>query len=59
MIALQVTSFLLFILGLWVDLEMSYNGSFLMTLETKMNLTRLGKEPLGEAFKVGEIGREG
>ncbi|NXK33022.1 TEX2 protein, partial [Piprites chloris] len=45
--------------GLWVDLEMSYNGSFLMTLETKMNLTKLGKEPLGEALKVGEIGREG
>ncbi|KAJ7398864.1 Testis-expressed sequence 2 protein [Pitangus sulphuratus] len=45
--------------GLWVDLEMSYNGSFLMTLETKMNLTKLGKEPLGEALKVGEVGREG
>uniref|UniRef100_A0A8C5THD0 Testis expressed 2 n=1 Tax=Malurus cyaneus samueli TaxID=2593467 RepID=A0A8C5THD0_9PASS len=45
--------------GLWVDLEMSYNGSFLMTLETKMNLTKLGKEPLGEALKVGEIGKEG
>lgn len=45
--------------GLWIDLEMSYNGSFLMTLETKMNLTKLGKEPLVEALKVGEIGREG
>lgn len=40
-------------------MEMSYNGSFLMTLETKMNLTKLGKEPLGEALKVGEIGKEG
>lgn len=50
---------LLLILGLWIDLEMSYNGSFLMTLETKMNLTKLGKEPLGEALKVGEIGKEG
>ncbi|KAG5853771.1 hypothetical protein ANANG_G00029950 [Anguilla anguilla] len=29
--------------GLWFDLEISYNGSFLMTLETKMNLARLGK----------------
>lgn len=47
------------ILGLWVDLEISYSGSFLMTLETKMNLTKLGKEPLGEALKVGEIGKEG
>ncbi|XP_062976070.1 testis-expressed protein 2 [Elgaria multicarinata webbii] len=45
--------------GLWIDLEISYNGSFLMTLETKMNLTKLGKEPLGEAMKVGEIGKEG
>ncbi|XP_008635790.1 PREDICTED: testis-expressed sequence 2 protein isoform X1 [Corvus brachyrhynchos] len=45
--------------GLWIDLEMYYNGSFLMTLETKMNLTKLGKEPLGEALKVGEIGKEG
>ncbi|CAJ0959253.1 unnamed protein product [Ranitomeya imitator] len=30
-----------------------------MTLETKMNLTRLGKEPLGETLKVGEPGKEG
>ncbi|XP_056608637.1 testis-expressed protein 2 isoform X1 [Triplophysa dalaica] len=41
--------------GLWFDLEIFYNGSFLMTLETKMNLTRLGKE--GEGF--GEQGKEG
>ncbi|XP_007666269.2 testis-expressed protein 2 isoform X1 [Ornithorhynchus anatinus] len=45
--------------GLWIDLEMSYTGSFLMTLETKMNLTKLGKEPLCEDLKVGEIGKEG
>ncbi|XP_074870386.1 testis-expressed protein 2 [Carettochelys insculpta] len=45
--------------GLWIDLEISYNGSFLMTLETKMNLTKLGKEPLVEELKVGEIGKEG
>ncbi|GCB65736.1 testis-expressed protein 2 isoform X1 [Scyliorhinus torazame] len=45
--------------GLWIDLEISYNGSFLMTLETKMNLTKLGKEPLGEAYKVGDVGKEG
>ncbi|XP_027481077.1 testis-expressed protein 2 isoform X5 [Zalophus californianus] len=36
--------------GLWIDLEMSYNGSFLMTLETKMNLTKL--EPEGQATVV-------
>ncbi|XP_069808243.1 testis-expressed protein 2 [Dendropsophus ebraccatus] len=45
--------------GLWTDLEISYTGSFLMTLETKMNLTRLGKEPLAEALKMGEPGKEG
>ncbi|KAL7989624.1 hypothetical protein Chor_012290 [Crotalus horridus] len=45
--------------GLWIDLEILYNGSFLMTLETKMNLTKLGKEPLGEALKSGEVGKEG
>ncbi|KAK2857587.1 hypothetical protein Q7C36_005506 [Tachysurus vachellii] len=41
--------------GLWFDVEISYKGSFLMTLETKMNLSRLGKE--GEA--VGEFGKDG
>lgn len=41
--------------GLWFDVEVSYKGSFLMTLETKMNLSRLGKE--GEA--VGEFGKDG
>lgn len=57
----QTMCFLFFTIspGLWIDLEMSYNGSFLMTLETKMNLTKLGKEPLVEVLKVGEIGKEG
>ncbi|XP_033999181.1 testis-expressed protein 2 isoform X1 [Trematomus bernacchii] len=40
--------------GLWFDLEVSYTGSFLMTLETKMNLARLGKESEG----LGEQGKE-
>ncbi|XP_070711185.1 testis-expressed protein 2-like [Pempheris klunzingeri] len=43
--------------GLWFDLEISYNGSFLMTLETKMNLIRLGKE--GESVRLGEYGKDG
>ncbi|XP_033935120.1 testis-expressed protein 2-like [Pseudochaenichthys georgianus] len=43
--------------GLWFDLEMSYSGSFLMTLETKMNLIRLGKE--GESDRFGEFGKDG
>ncbi|KAJ3600594.1 hypothetical protein NHX12_031574, partial [Muraenolepis orangiensis] len=41
--------------GLWFDLEISYSGSFLMTLETKMNLARLGKEGEG----LGEPGKDG
>lgn len=40
--------------GLWFDLEVSYTGSFLMTLETKMNLARLGKEGDG----LGEHGKD-
>ncbi|XP_067333362.1 testis-expressed protein 2 isoform X1 [Channa argus] len=40
--------------GLWFDLELSYTGSFLMTLETKLNLARLGKEGEG----LGEHGKE-
>ncbi|XP_047427575.1 testis-expressed protein 2 isoform X2 [Mugil cephalus] len=40
--------------GLWFDLDISYAGSFLMTLETKMNLARLGKEGEG----LGEHGKE-
>ncbi|XP_041854077.1 testis-expressed protein 2 [Melanotaenia boesemani] len=40
--------------GLWFDLELSYSGSFLMTLETKLNLARLGKEGEG----LGEHGKE-
>ncbi|XP_015231338.1 PREDICTED: testis-expressed sequence 2 protein-like isoform X2 [Cyprinodon variegatus] len=43
--------------GLWFDLEVSYNGSFLMTLETKMILNRLGKD--GESLRLGEFGKEG
>ncbi|CAJ1053299.1 testis-expressed protein 2-like [Xyrichtys novacula] len=43
--------------GLWFDLELSYSGSFLMTLETKMNLIRLGKE--GESVRFGEFGKDG
>ncbi|XP_068606777.1 testis-expressed protein 2-like [Brachionichthys hirsutus] len=39
--------------GLWFDLEISYSGSFLMTLETKMNLIRLGSVRLGEFGKDG------
>ncbi|KAE8578937.1 hypothetical protein XENTR_v10023836 [Xenopus tropicalis] len=30
--------------GLWMDLDVSYSGFLQVTLETKMNLSRLGKE---------------
>ncbi|XP_061425704.1 LOW QUALITY PROTEIN: testis-expressed protein 2 [Lethenteron reissneri] len=30
--------------GLWVELDVSYSGSFEMTLETKLNLSKLDKE---------------
>ncbi|KAM4583995.1 testis-expressed protein 2-like isoform 2-T4 [Odontesthes bonariensis] len=43
--------------GLWFDLEISYSGSFLMTLETKMILNRLGKE--GDGLRFGEFGKDG
>ncbi|XP_069065891.1 testis-expressed protein 2-like isoform X2 [Pleurodeles waltl] len=32
--------------GLWVDMEIAYTGSLQMTLETKMNLCKLGKEAI-------------
>lgn len=43
--------------GLWCDLDVSYSGSFLMTLETKMNLIRLGKED--ESSRMGDVGKDG
>uniref|UniRef100_H3CG78 Testis expressed 2 n=1 Tax=Tetraodon nigroviridis TaxID=99883 RepID=H3CG78_TETNG len=43
--------------GLWFSLDVSYSGSFLMTLETKMNLIRLGKED--ESGRPGDGGRDG
>lgn len=45
--------------GLWVDMEVTYSGSLQMTLETKMNLYKLGKEALGEESGKAEDGREG
>ncbi|XP_040296418.1 testis-expressed protein 2-like [Bufo bufo] len=30
--------------GLWMDMDVTYSGSLQVTLETKMNLSRLGKE---------------
>uniref|UniRef100_A0A8C3N559 Uncharacterized protein n=2 Tax=Geospiza parvula TaxID=87175 RepID=A0A8C3N559_GEOPR len=44
---------------LWVDMEVTYSGSLQMTLETKMNLSKLGKESSAEESGPAEAGREG
>ncbi|XP_062914944.1 testis-expressed protein 2 isoform X1 [Mobula hypostoma] len=38
--------------GLWVDLEIAYSGALQMTLETKMNLCKLGKELVPEGMNL-------
>ncbi|NXC35618.1 TEX2 protein, partial [Campylorhamphus procurvoides] len=45
--------------GLWVDMEVTYSGSLQMTLETKMNLSKLGKESTAEESGPAEAGGEG
>ncbi|NXL65723.1 TEX2 protein, partial [Chordeiles acutipennis] len=45
--------------GLWVDMEVTYSGSLQMTLETKMNLSKLGKESAAEESSPAEAGGEG
>ncbi|XP_041134300.1 testis-expressed protein 2-like [Polyodon spathula] len=45
--------------GLWLDLEVTYNGLLQMTLETKMNLCKLGKKAMGDKDSLLEPGREG
>ncbi|XP_035253619.1 testis-expressed protein 2-like isoform X1 [Anguilla anguilla] len=42
--------------GLWLEMEVMYTGSLQMTLETKMNLCKLGKEGGAEADSVPESG---
>uniref|UniRef100_A0A663LJ29 Testis-expressed protein 2-like n=1 Tax=Athene cunicularia TaxID=194338 RepID=A0A663LJ29_ATHCN len=44
--------------GLWVDIEVTYSGSLQMTLETKMNLCKLGKESAAEESGPAEAGGE-
>ncbi|MBN3287340.1 TEX2 protein, partial [Polyodon spathula] len=45
--------------GLWMNLEVTYNGMLQMTLETKMNLCKLGKKAMGDKDSLLEPGREG
>ncbi|XP_067332421.1 testis-expressed protein 2-like isoform X2 [Channa argus] len=40
--------------GLWLELELMYTGCLQMTLETKMNLCKLGKEGEDEAHNIPE-----
>ncbi|KAJ8345037.1 hypothetical protein SKAU_G00292300 [Synaphobranchus kaupii] len=42
--------------GLWLEMEVVYTGSLQMTLETKMNLCKLGKEGGAETDSVPESG---
>lgn len=42
-----------------MDTEVAYSGSLQMTLETKMNLSKLGKESSAEESGPAEAGREG
>ncbi|XP_063790999.1 testis-expressed protein 2-like isoform X2 [Pseudophryne corroboree] len=43
--------------GLWMDMEVTYSGSLQVTLETKMNLSRLGKEAAMEEHRPYESRR--
>lgn len=42
------------LLGLWLELEVVYTGSLQMTLETKMDLCKLGRESVCEADCIPE-----
>ncbi|XP_042361040.1 testis-expressed protein 2-like isoform X2 [Plectropomus leopardus] len=45
--------------GLWLELEVVYTGCLQMTLETKMNLCKLGKEGEDEAHSILETQQVG
>ncbi|XP_070838142.1 testis-expressed protein 2-like [Chaetodon trifascialis] len=45
--------------GLWLELELVYTGCLQMTLETKMNLCKLGKEGEDEAHSLPEAQQAG
>ncbi|XP_047427821.1 testis-expressed protein 2-like [Mugil cephalus] len=45
--------------GLWLELEMMYTGCLQMTLQTKMNLCKLGKEEEDEAHSISEAEQAG
>lgn len=45
--------------GLWLELELMYTGCLQMTLETKMNLCKLGKDGENEAHSLTETQQMG
>ncbi|KAM6905297.1 testis-expressed protein 2-like [Xenentodon cancila] len=45
--------------GLWLELELVYTGCLQMTLETKMNLCKLGKEGEDDAHSIPETQQTG
>ncbi|KAM9843024.1 testis-expressed protein 2-like [Aulostomus maculatus] len=45
--------------GLWLELELTYTGCLQMTLETKMNLCKLGKEGEDETNNMAETQQAG
>ncbi|KAM9305445.1 testis-expressed protein 2-like [Gastrophryne carolinensis] len=45
--------------GLWMDMEVTYSGSLQVTLETKMNLSKLGKDSAVEEGGTPQSRREG
>lgn len=44
--------------GLWVDVDVSYNGSFHMTLETKLSLRRLKGDSEEFWDSISEVSKE-
>lgn len=42
--------------GLWVELQLVYTGALQMTLQTKFNLSKLGKEGAQDADCTAEAG---
>ena len=56
---MPVSLFLSPLPGLWLELEVVYAGCLQMTLETKMNLCKLGKESGAEAHRIPEARQVG
>lgn len=49
----------IYLQGLWLEMEVVYTGCLQMTLQTKMNLCKLGKDGEDEAHSVLETHQVG